>query len=223
MQWDLNQLRESVELRFGVQQRSLMGASLDSIITRFTHAEYHIAEFLELEHAAVDGHTSVDLVKEMFRFHESRIPEISLKATAHAMAAVQALHSISDIVGTTIVLAVCGATEWKGYLRDVCAKLSTGRETIEPMIDVLRGHEDYMYLDALVNQSKHRNIVTARLTADVTGGERNRYDFIPFKRGATDYPAREIKPFLVDEYNRQGRTIFDIGNELNRIVFAQRP
>ncbi len=223
MQWDLAQLRESVELRFGVQQRRLMGASLDSIITRFTHAEFHIAEFLELERVAVDGRTSLDLVKEIFRFHESRIPEISLKASAHAMAAVQALHSISDIAGTTIVLALCGATEWKGYLREVCAKLSTGRERLEPMIDALRGHEDYEYLDALVNQSKHRNIVTARFTTDVTGGERNRYDFIPFKRGAVDHPAREVKPFMVDEYKRQCRVIYDIGNELNRVAFSQRP
>jgi hypothetical protein len=222
MSWNLEDLRKSVELRFGIAHRRAMAASLESIVTRFQHVEYHIAEFIKFEKATVEGRNSLELIKEIFRF-ETRIDEASLKASAHALAAVQALHAISDILGTTIAMSLQNHREWKSYLGQICSIFPVECSTLAPYIGNLTRHENYHYLEALVNQSKHRNIITAQLQADLTGAEKNRFDFIQFERNGKVYGSREIKIFLEDEYNRQAKAVFDIGNELNRLAHANRP
>jgi hypothetical protein len=223
MSWNLEELRQSVELRLGTDRRRALSESLESIVDRFQHAEYHISEFEALERQAVEGRLTLDLMVEIFNFDETRLGDISLRASAHALAAVQAIHSVSDIAGVAIVLALTDEKEWRGYLRQVCSRFSTLCSTLKPFVDALRQNNDYIYLEALVNQSKHRNIVKARLNADLSGKQRNCYEFVQFERECVIYPPREIKGFLVDEYNRQAKIIFEIGRELNRIAFKLRP
>lgn len=223
MGWDLNELRKSVELCFGRAQRNAMSDSLGSMHTRLQHCEFHLCEFIKLEEKAVQGFSSKQLVAEILKFDESRTGEISFEASAHAIAAVQALHSVSDITGCVLALSLREGTEWTGYLREVCNSLGKISDELAPLVNSLRSHDDYVYLDALVNQTKHRNVVSPYLVADLTGNENNRYAFITFTRKEKIHPPRDVKNFLIGEYNRQAKQFFEIINKLNSIAYSQRP
>lgn len=214
--WDLRELRTNVGRLYGEKQELELWDILQSIFSRLRHAKFHIEEFERLEDEVVSGRSSMDIVKEIFRIHETRISEISIKATAHALGAVQALHSLSDILGSAIVLSLNSGVSWKGYFHDL--KLSAPHLSLVPLMGELNGNTSFTYLADLTNRSKHRTIVAPRFQADLTGGERNRYDFVAFEHKGRVYGPRAVKTFLIDEYDRQGLAIFRIGNELNRLT-----
>ncbi|MFC0253489.1 hypothetical protein ACFFJK_16435 [Massilia consociata] len=214
--WDLRELRTNVGQRYGEKQELELWEILQSIFFRLKHARFHIEEFERLEDEVVSGRSSIEIAKEIFRFHETRISEISVKATAHALGAVQALHSLSDILGSAIMLSLNNGVSWKGYFHDI--KLSAPHLSLAPLIDELNGNASFIYLADLTNRSKHRTVVQPRFQADLTGGERNRYDFVAFEHKGRVYGPKEVKTFLINEYDRQGIAIFRIGNELNRLT-----
>lgn len=214
--WDLRELRTNVGRHYGKKQELELWDILQSIFTRLEHARFHIEEFERLETEAISGRTSIELVMEIFRVNDPRINEISVKATAHAFGALQALHSLSDILGSAIMLSLTEGVSWKGYFHEI--KLRAPNASLAPLMAQLNTHESYLYLADLTNRSKHRTVVAPRLQADITGGEQNRYDFISFEHKGRGYGPRKVTPFLVEEFDRQGTAILRIGNELNRLT-----
>lgn len=214
--WDLRELRRNVGRRYGKEQELELSDILESIFSRLGHARFHIEEFERLENEVVSGRSSIEIVKEIFRFHETRISEISVKATAHALGAVQALHSLSDILGAAIMLSLNKGVLWKGYFHDI--KLSAPNMSLASLMDSLNKSASFIYLADLTNRSKHRAVVAPRLQADLSGAERNRYDFVSFTHKGRVHGPQEVKSFLIDEFDRQGIAIFRIGNELNRLT-----
>lgn len=221
--WDLKDLEHSVLLKYGKPQSLKVAECLQSVLTRLNHAVFHIKEFEVFEDEVTGGRDTLELITEIFQIHETRISDITLKAGAHALAAVQALHSIADIMGTAIVFSMTDKTSWSGYWADAKKSLPSGASSIEKLMNELDGHADYVHLRELVNHSKHTNVVRARFMADMTGSGKNRYEFMPFERKSTSYAARAVRDFLISEFDRQGRLIFLIGIELNSVAESRRP
>jgi hypothetical protein len=214
--WNLLELRTQVAKRYGENQALEVWDTLQSIRSRFQHAKLHIEEFERLENEVVSGRTSTDLIKEIFQFKETRITEISVKATAHALGAVQALHSLTDILGAAIMLSLNHEKSWSGHFHQI--KLAPGHLSLQPLMKALSSDTSYKYLADLTNRSKHRTVVSPSFQVDATGAEKNRYDFSAFEHKGRAYGSREVKAFLIQEFDRQGIAIHRIGNELNRLT-----
>ena len=214
--WNLLELRTQVAQRFGESQAREVWDILQSIRSRFQHARLHIEEFQRLENEVISGRTSTELMKEIFRFNENRISEISVQATAHALGAVQALHSLADILGAAIMLSLSSGRSWSGYFHQI--KLAPEHLSLQPLMQALNLDSSYKYLADLANRSKHRTVVSPSFQVDATGSEKNRYDFSAFEHKGRAYGPREVKAFLVEEFDRQGIAIHRIGNELNRLT-----
>lgn len=214
--WNLLELRTHVAQRYGESQAREVWDILQSIRSRFQHARLHIEEFERLEKEVSSGRTSTDLMKEIFRFKETRIAEISVQATAHALGAVQALHSLTDILGAAIMLSLTSEKSWNGYFHQI--KLAPEHLSLQPLMKALNLDSSYKYLADLTNRSKHRTVVSSKFQVDATGAEKNRYDFSAFEHKGRAYGSREVKAFLAQEFDRQGIAIHRIGNELNRLT-----
>jgi len=221
--WNLKDLEHSVLLKYGKPQSLKVAECLQSVLTRLNHAAFHIKEFEVFEDEVTDGRDTLELITEIFQIDETRISDITLKAGAHALAAVQALHSIADIMGTAIVFSLTDKKSWNGYWADAKKLLPSGALSIEKLMSELDGHGDYAHLRELVNHSKHTNVVRTRFMADMTGSGKNRYEFMPFERKSASYAARDVRDFLISEFDRQGRLIFEIGIELNSVAESRRP
>ena len=217
--WDLKDLEHSVLLKYGKPQSLKVAECLQSVLTRLNHAAFHIKEFEVLEDQVTAGRDTLELITEIFQIHETRISDITLKAGAHALAAVQALHSIADIMGTAIVFSLTDKTSWSGYWAEAKKLLPSGASSIKKLMSELDSHTDYLHLRELVNHSKHTNVVRTRFMTHMTGSGKNRYEFMPFERKSTGYAPRDVRDFLISEFNRQGRLVFEIGLELN--IFAK--
>lgn len=215
-QWNLRQLREQVGQRFGRDQELELWGALQSIISRFHHADFHIQEFEALEDRVSSGKSTLELVKEIFQVRERRISDISVKATAHALAAVHALHSLSDILGSAIMLSLHRGTSWHGYYSQI--RLPPEYSSLSTVMSELTTPPSYQYLADLSNRSKHHTVVAPYFQTDLSGVGRHRYDFVGFKHKDREHPPREVKQFLIDEFTRQGSVIFRIGREVNRLT-----
>jgi hypothetical protein len=118
-----------------------------------------------------------------------------------------------------IVSALRGLAEWKNYLRDVPELLEARESQLSALIGDLRDNDEYRYLEALSNQSKHRSIVEVSLRVSVDDTQRpHHYEFTRFTRGAKAYPAREILSFLTSEYTRQGGIVFAMFAALDELT-----
>lgn len=216
--WNTTLLRRNVEILHGREAKTQLGLCLESVLSRFAHVAYHIDEFIRLVEKAVDGRPGYELVAELLARPEERLMPIKDHAEAHAIAAVQALHAISDILGTMIVTALQGKLDWSKYLRDVPSALIPYEVEITRLIEKFLDHDSYRYLDALANQAKHRNIVEASLMVSLDEVAPTRGEFIPFSRKGTNHGPVEIVPFLNAEYSRQTEIVMAVFRELDRLT-----
>ncbi|MBZ2207119.1 hypothetical protein [Massilia soli] len=219
--WDYSGLLGQVERRFNRDQRDVVQASWSSVVNRFAHVKIHLQDLEQCEANVIKDRSQIDLMHEIFRFNENRIDEITLRASAFGLAAVQALHSVSDIVGTATALSL-GTAKWTGYLNDVIKKHQVHQPVLGPLIEELQSHKDYVYLADIVNQSKHQNVVNAKFALDMTGTHPNRYEFLSFvrhsKAGKSEHQSREIKSFLAQEAGRQAGIVIRIGQALETLL-----
>lgn len=216
--WNTTPLRRNVKTLYGRKVEIQLGLSLESVLSRFAHGAYHIDEFTRLVEKAVDGRQGYELVAELLGRPEERLMPIKEQAEAHAIAAVQALHSIADILGTMIVTALQGELNWSKYLRDVPRALTPRETEVARLINTFLDHDSYRLLDALANQAKHRNIVEASLMVSLDEVAPTRGEFIPFHRKGTNYGPVEIVPFLNGEYARQAEITMAVFRELDRLA-----
>ena len=216
--WNTLAFRRNVQKLHGLEAKVQLGLCLESVLSRFAHGAYHIDEFSRLVDKAIDGREGYELVAELLGRPENRIMPIKEQAEAHAIAAVQALHSISDILGTMIVVTIQGDLNWSKYLKDVPRALMPKRVELERLIGTFLDNDSYRRLDALANQAKHRNIVETSLMIILHDTKPARGEFISFSRKGKTYSSVEILPFLNAEYARQAEIVMAVFRELEHLT-----
>lgn len=229
--WDLKQLRDDVGRVFGELQRQAISPSLNTIVERRQFTRYHWNEARQLIDEAVGDRNNPELLavilgafdKEPGDFEWSR-----LRAAAHITCCVHSMHSIADILGQVVYLGLGMNRDPAKELEErqtnaysVRDRLDTGK--IKDLFHQLLDHNDFVYLAALNNQSKHRSIVPVPYTVDMTGEDEERHGmkFSGFLYENTWHPARWVRPFLREEYRRQEGLIMAIGNAVNRQLTAK--
>lgn len=88
------------------------------------------------------------------------------------------------------------------------------------MLRDLTGHEGYSYLNAIVNHSKHKSLISPsfRFNLGDKGKEKKELILPAFRYGNKSYQPRLAYEFLTSEFDRQSDFVIKIGNEINRVV-----
>jgi hypothetical protein len=229
--WDLKELRSSVERLHGRDQRSAITPSLDSIHQRREFARYH---YHEAQRLIRDVATSEDSEMQIMQLIMGVDEEASavfqmagFQAAAHITACLQSMHTVADLLGHTLYYAF-------GMNLDPAKTIEPRRVGIHSVsrhlpegalkrhLKTLVEHDDFVYLSAITNHSKHRSIVKANYSLDLTGDSPTPHGlkFSRFEYEGKTYPERWVGPTLESEYKRQAEIVVSVGLALNNALEA---
>lgn len=229
MNWNIKELKDKVLKTHGKPSYLALSPSLNSLIERqeFTRYHYHEAKDVLEKHMS-----EVSTEKEIFQLAFSdpclRTDQFEidrLRARAHITGCIQSLHSVSDIFSHVIYHSLnltdakreCDITLHK--VKIWLSKKNHYNE-IKNSLDKLTDHQDYKYLTAISNYSKHRSIISINFQFNLkkTGKEMKELIFPPFTYDGKSYPSTPAYEFLTSEFDRESKLIIEAGIKLNRLI-----
>jgi hypothetical protein len=224
--WDFKPLRTDIERLFGRDQVKLIQPCLNSIRGWRGFARYHYSEAKRLMAESVGDHEFFevfDLMLGVFDREEGEFEKARFQAEAHITACVHAMHSLADILGQTIYLGLgMNLDPTLAFKRERAISVASVAKLLAPgsladQVAELVKHDDFLYLAAMNNHSKHRSVVPVGFSLDLTGKDEESHGlkFNAFRYDEKDHPARWVRPTLVAEYQRQETLLHGIGNALN--------
>ncbi len=228
--WNLESLRSRVGFLYGPNQRKLLSPCLESIVTREYYARFHFQEGRKLVYEFLSTREGVkDLAKLVFGGVKEDQVEFHRRcrcAEAHVLACLQSIHSAYDIMGHVLYYSlgmnnipdqiipdhIIGIKSVYNKIRDINIYDSIVSEIYKYI-----NNDNYKYLSAIVNHSKHRSIVNICFTVDICGDEKDLYkfNFNEFVYNGENYVPRCAYTFIDEEYNRCSSQIVSIGLKLN--------
>ncbi|QHG91075.1 hypothetical protein CVO_04115 [Sulfurimonas sp. CVO] len=214
MTLDRKQLYTLIEEKHGKKICEMAKESINSLVKRREFASFHFNEYRKILDSKDTISKKIDLIFDDYADN--------LKIEANVIACMQNMHSAFDILGHVIYYAFnLGASEKtkilenKIYIKSIRGKLED--EQLKNLLKALIEHDDYKYLEAIVNHSKHRYLINHDLTI---AGNTATYFFDSFKYGEKYYEKCVVNDFIEREYNREVRLIMQIENELINILEA---
>ncbi len=209
-----------------------LSLSLNSIFDRIEFCRFHFHESkVALDKVLHDKTDQASLISLILHF-DSKVHEefedCKFRARAHIISCIQSLHSVSDILSQVIYYALDikkAKTESEITLKKNYKWINStgGFDVLSNMLGTLIYHDDYNYLCAVVNHSKHRSIVEPYFNVNLHKQGKNIQEmrFRNFEFDGKEYPSRLVETFIESEFNRESNLVINIGNEVNRIVLAK--
>ena len=235
---NLQDTRNFVRHRFGVEQVELAGLSLGSTIDRLEYARFHYHEVRELIETRIEPlqksqRLFIAMMGAERNERQRRYDETRAHIGAHVVACIQSLHAISDILAHAIYYSL-GLNLQVNTLseRQIAAHMVTEKLLANPnylsLADSLKKlscHEHSEYLVALANQSKHRSLVKPTLWLHMAQEATKplSLQFQDFSCRGKLYERREILPFLESTFNQVSKIVTDSIVELNAVLRAELP
>lgn len=229
--WDRDETKCLVEFNFGKTQAELAYQSMNSTIDRQEYARYHYRNAKNLFETCVGKFDSpMSFSKILTGDNEDARQELyqcDWEIGAHVTACIQSLHAMGDIFSHAIYYALGynlkqppPLEERKICLHGVRRELPPEHQNLAHELDLLASGDDFAYLSALSNHSKHRSLIRSGLWADWTGKKLDPYtlEFQEFIYDKKPYSRRLVLPFLQGEFDRQSSRIFETGNVLNSVL-----
>lgn len=229
MDWNLKELKENVLKKHGKAAYANLTPCLNSIVERQDFARYHYHEAKKLMQSYMDdSYPEMELFRLVFTgsgTQKDKLEDNKFCARAHIVGCVQSLHSVSDILAHVIYYAFDLSHAQKdrdislGKVRKWVGANQEFKE-IKEGLDQLIDHDDYGYLCALANYSKHRSIVSLNFNFNLrrSGAEMKELVFPSFTYNEQCFRARSVNDFLESEFNRETRLVFEIGNSINILL-----
>ncbi|MBU4526546.1 MAG: hypothetical protein KUA37_02055 [Desulfomicrobium sp.] len=228
--WNLAYLRSRVDFLYGENQLKLLSPCLESVVTREYYARFHYQEGRDLVYEFLSTRGDVkELVGLVFGGVEEDQVEFNRRcrfAEAHVVACLQNIHSAYDIMGHVVYFSLGmnnipdqKIPEHKIGIKSVYNKIRNIDiySNIVNEIDKYINNDNYKYLSAIVNNSKHRSIINICFTVDIGDDEKDLYkfNFNEFVYNRENYVPRCAYTFIDEEYNRCSSQIVSIGLKLN--------
>lgn len=156
---------------------------------------------------------------------EAEFNVLVVKVGAHAVACLQSLHAMADILSHAIYFSL-GMNIGTGALSETKIsfwavkerlKIKGGFESTVAAIETLIQSDDYQYLNAAVNLSKHRRVVVPYLPPVWDDSEREapEFSFKQFTYVEKEYEPRTIRNAVVPIYEGLTKLVIEVGNEIN--------
>ena len=180
VQWSLVDLKNTISDLYGREQVKLISPSLESIFQNQDFARYHYSELNRLveEHFDVldDKQNYLKLILTNDADVRNKEHDYGIAYKANIMALLKNLHSISDLLAHTIYFAL--GLNLKAQtkinprylnLQKVADKLTNinGASDLVNELNALTSHEDSIYLNCLVNHSKHSSNIAPNLSYEL--------------------------------------------------------
>ena len=229
MSWDLNVLRQTIEQLYGAEHLAKLSPCLNSIVERQEFSRFYYHESKEtLEKILYDKTDQASLLRLVLPFDSEEreiFEDCKFIARAHILSCIQNMHSMSDILGHVIYYSLnIGKAKKESDISLKCVNDWINGDCeldfLKVTLDEFTKHNDYEYLSALVNHSKHRSIIEPYFNVNLLkkGRDMQEIRFRGFKFKGMEYPSRIVHEFLGSEIDRESILVIKIGNEVNRIV-----
>ncbi len=229
MNWNIRLLKKKIKTDHGIEQCRLISPCLDSLYKRQEYARYHFRELEQLLEISISKNKDIkallDLMSPSLR---GEYDKNKIKADAHLLALMQSMHCIPDTLAHVIYFAFAMNFNVKLQVKETDITIHNVKRKFEDheinnnlvkLISILIENESYKYLNAAVNHSKHRNLISTYPMIDFNEIEKDfKFVFTRFEYKNKIYEQRGILDFVELEYDRQSRLIVEIGIVINEFI-----
>jgi hypothetical protein len=223
--WNIKETKAILYKLHGKQQLEIIRPCLESVVSRLNYTRYHFQEYKRQLQENINSKLPEKDILEITWAPNQDMHLVFTKTDANVVATVQSLHCIIDTFANVVCYA-CGLnfgdtplTVQKITAHSVVDKLKSkpNKKQIGEALNELSSNSDSLYLIALANHSKHRNIIPPVLHVHCDNKESLPYsmEFPSFTYKGKHYTDRKIEPFLEQIYYRLSKGIVECGIILN--------
>lgn len=234
-QWDITLTKELVTAVFGAAQWKKAHPSVRSMTDRPNFCHYHYHEALDMMNEYIDSNlTELGL----FGVYENQdefndFSHLMLKIRENIGVFVQSLHAVADTCSHMLYYSLAlDQNSSPLQERDIQASkvlklLEQQRDAGNPeysklcsLFREITTGADYKYLNALTNTLKHRNVVRAELSEDLTGKREEKWILFleSFCYAGEFFEKTNARRFMQKEHDRIQPLTVNIGVELNEVL-----
>ena len=236
-QWDGELTSNLVTAVFGAAQWKKAQPSVRSMMDRPEFCRYHYHEALDMMNEYIKSNLEKTGLWGVYEDYDE-FSYLMLKIRANIVAFVQSLHAVADTCSHMLYYSLAleklskPLKERDIHANKVLALLEQHRDAGHPEYDKLctlfreiTTGDDYKYLNALSNTSKHRNIVRPELNEDVTGKREDKWILFleSFWYAEELFKKTNACEFMRKEHDRIQPLTVDIGVELNEVLKKLQP
>ncbi|MGE4444986.1 MAG: hypothetical protein AB7E37_08485 [Candidatus Altimarinota bacterium] len=217
MSWDVDKLKFLVTSKVSKEANEKIIDSINSIQNRMHYSRYHFWEYKTIIDNLDNFSKRMSLI---FKTKDEYDFDTAIKIEANIIGCLQNMHAIYDILAYVINYSLnLGIKEDKITIYSVKKELNSKSECIDLMnlMEELMEHDNFKYLNANVNHSKHRSLISLCYSISFID-DWHGHKFISFNYKGGEYTERNIYDFIIEEYNRESQLVIRIGNELNTIL-----
>lgn len=153
------ELRTLIGKKYDDKQKALFADSQFSLEERFSFADFHLKQAEQLRSELINK-TEIEIVRSVLA-HDAYFSSAHSHVKAHTVAALQNIHSFSDIIGSMVYFALGLNIEAKNTtspsLNKVKLKIDSVNFDIKTELDKIYSG-DYITLSDLNNKAKHQSI-----------------------------------------------------------------
>lgn len=232
LHWDTGLTGELVTAVFGAAQWKKAHPSVRSQGDRSEFCRYHYHEALGMMNEYIESKLKEAGLWGVYENYEE-FSRLMLKIRANIVAFVQSLHAVADTCSHMLYYSLAldklprPPKERYIYANEVLKLLEQQRDAGHPEYDKLcrlfreiTTGDDYKYLTALTNTSKHRSVVRPELNEDVTGRRKEKWILFleSFWYAGKLFEKANAREFMQKEHDRIQPLIVNIGMELNETL-----
>ena len=236
-QWDNGLTGELVTAIFGAAQWKMAHPSVRSMTDRPAFCRYHYHEALDMMNEYIKSNLKETGLWGVYEDYDE-FSFLMLKIRANIVAFVQSLHAVADTCSHMLYYSLAldklpsPLKERDIYAKEVLKLLEQQRDAGHPEYDKLcrlfreiTTGDDYKYLNALTNTSKHRSIVRSELSEDTTGRREDKWILFleSFWYAGELFEKTNAREFMQKEHDRIQPLTVNIGVELNEALKKLKP
>lgn len=235
--WDIELTGELVTAVFGAAQWKKAHPSVRSMTDRPEFCRYHYHAALDMMNEYIKSNLKDTGLWGVYDDYEY-FSYLMLKIRANIVAFVQSLHAVADTCSHMLYYALAldklprPLRERDIYAKEVLKLLEQQRNAENPEYDKLcrlfrdiTTGDDYKYLNALTNTSKHRSIVRPELNEDFTGRREEKWILFleSFWYAGESFEKTNAREFMQKEHDRVQPLTVNIGVALNEVLKKLQP
>lgn len=215
---DLVKLRNLVQTNMSEGRYGDFKLILNSLIDRQEYAKYHYREYRRI----IDSKNNILKQMNLIMSDDNKDYQDMVGIKANALACIQNLHVIHDILAHLITYAL--SLEFKDErqitLKNAHSKIQEkiAYVSIDKLLVELTENDDFKYMVANVNHSKHKYNIEPSITVSPIKEPSVTCSFSKFSFHGKKYPEKDTDDFFKTEFNRELKLILHIENELIDIL-----
>ena len=233
MRWNIGEFYQLVQHKLPPSSVSSLEPPLRSIRWKFDLCRYHIHEanrILSETFTRPKEEQHIEAIGKLFmeatntdEGHEFLVARFC--AEAHAIACAQSLHSTADILAQVLCISLNLDRHFKKkerrYLRTVVDRMR--EHTIAPSVVAAADHflrsDEFRYLKAYVNTTKHISLIGSNYSIHVVPGEEQHgLKINAFSHNGANWPQKWLTDFIVTDLEQLSNMFGAIGIELTAFI-----